>query len=461
MTGVAVALSSSSHLAVFRGALPRLLAASMALSAGSCGTIKRTVLGAPATGPQIQTGFIGGVVADEPRAALTAKEVLAVGGNAADAAATLGMMLSVTLPSRAGLAGGGACLVYQPGADSPNKGQPEAILFPASAPATLAGDRPAAVPMLARGLYLLSARYGTRSFAQAVAPAEAAARFGFPISRALGNDLALVGRPLVADSEAAAIFAPNGTVLGEGATLTQVQLASLLTQLRTVGVGDFYTGLVAHKFAEASGQAGGAVGVNDLRNARATLAAPLTGSAGNDQLAWLPMDGGSAAQAAFAALGQGAASAQAAADAAAAQARGKSLDLLPASTSFTVVDGQGGAVACALSMNNLFGTGRVAPGTGLVLAASPAAKPAPLLEAGLAWNANLHALRAAIAASGQRGAPLAAAQAMAAALGSSNEPVAEPGRANLVACSGYLPGSPESCHFMADPRNAGLAATGG
>ena len=51
---------------------------------------------------------------------------------------------------------------------------------------------------------------------------------------------------------------------------------------------------------------------------------------------------------------------------------------LPASTSFATLDKNGNAVACALSMNNLFGTGRVLSGLGILLAASPAAVTPPL-----------------------------------------------------------------------------------
>ena len=43
----------------------------------------------------------------------------------------------------------------------------------------------------------------------------------------------------------------------------------------------------------------------------------------------------------------------------------------PAATSFVVVDGEGMAVVCLFTMHNLFGTARVAPGTGIVLAAAP------------------------------------------------------------------------------------------
>jgi gamma-glutamyltranspeptidase/glutathione hydrolase len=136
------------------------------------------------------------------------------------------------------------------------------------------------------------------------------------------------------------------------------------------------------------------------------------------------------------------------------------LPVLPASTTFLTLDRDGNAVGCALTMNNLFGTGRIVPGTGMLLAASPAAVPPPLLAAAIAWNEPLHAFRAAVGGSGQAAAPLAAAAALANTLRTNQPmpvPVPEPGRANVIACSRYLPGSEGSCGLATDPRGAGLA----
>ncbi len=462
-----------------------LLASALAMSGcGTLGSLRQTFLGGQSSsgGPQRLGGFIGSAVADEPRAALAAREVLALGGTAADAAVALGFTLAVTLPSRAGLGSGGACLAYNPSADGPGQGSPEAIVFTPAAPSVVPSntDRPAAVPMLARGLFALHARYGKQSFESLIAPAEQLARFGVPVSRALLHDLAPVAGPLTADPNARAVFAPGGTVLEQGGTLLQNDLGGTLAQIRTAGVGDLYQGALARRLEEASRIAGGGLALADLRAALPRTAAPLVLRAGRDSAAFLPppADGGLGAAAAFQALEANPgdlAGAQARAFGAVAQWRqvggdpqgvlatapaSGSLPSLPASTGFAVLDRNGNSVACAVTMNNLFGTGRIAPGTGILLAASPRAATPPLLSAALAWNTNLHAFRATVTGSGQEGAALAVAVGLTNALRSNAvmpAPVPEPGRANAIACARYLPGEEASCDAAVDPRSIGLA----
>ena len=438
------------------------VACAAALATSGCSTVGSLFgSGQPQGKPGYVGGFIGAVVADEPQAALIGRSTLAAGGDAADAVVAMAYTLAVTLPSRASLGAGGGCLAFSPDRKAPGGGVPQAILFPShpgggGAQAGAVGDRPAAVPMLPRGMYLLHANYGRMNEAQLIAPAERLARLGAPMSDALEHDISVVAGPLAGDPQARSVFFDNGAPLPPGAAMVQPALAATLARIRVDGVGAFYTGREARRFAEAATSVGGGITAQAMQAAIPTMApATVLPARGNDSVAFLPMDGGAAAR-----LWQ-----QAGGNPAAMHAIGADR---PASTTFGAVDRQGNAVVCAVSLNNLFGTGRIAPGTGVMLAASPATMPAPLLSAAIAFNPNLPAFRALAGGSGQQGAPAAAAAAIGQALDDRSTParpqpgaVPDPGRANVIACSRYLPGSPGSCGWAVDPRGQGLALGGG
>src|SRR4051812_24253113 len=131
----------------------------LALATLGCSTVNSVSnalfgTGGPSQGqPGYVKGFLGEVVADEPRAALAGREGLSAGGNAAGAATAVAYALSVTLPSRAGIGGGGACLAYTANRRHAASGIPEAILFVSPAAGSIGGgDRPPGVPTLARGI---------------------------------------------------------------------------------------------------------------------------------------------------------------------------------------------------------------------------------------------------------------------------------------------------------------------
>ena len=479
-----------------RRVLAVISAAGLVAACGTIGSVKGFLLGINGTGSDAHlTGFIGGVAADEPQAAIAGRGILQRGGNAADAAAAIGLALSVSLPSRASLDGGGACLAYSPEHD----GVAIASVFLPTAGAAAGGaDRPASIPMLARGLYALQDRLGHVRFDELVEPAEAMARHGFPISRLLSDDLGVVRGALFADSQARALFsAPDGSPLGENDTLVESDLGLTLDQIRTLGPGALVGGPAARAFVDGAGAAGAGLTLADLQNAHADLeppilisdtTAPATGrhhhklrhTDGDISVAFLPLpaDGGIAAARAFRLLladpdASAAAETEAGATAAYARQTGATapalldatippgtLPPLPASTSFAVFDRSGGAVACALTMDNLFGTGRIAGRTGIMLAASPANHPLPLLSAAIAFNKADDSFRAAVAASGQNDAAAATAEAMANTL-RTGKPIAHPvtseGRVNVISCPDGLPGDSRTCGGATDDRGHGLA----
>ncbi len=307
--------------------------------------------GAPAAGAAMVTG-------DEPAAVLAARDILAAGGAAADAAVTLGLTLAVTLPSQAGLGGGGACLVHDA-----EKRTTEALDFRAPAAADDSSARfRVAVPATARGLFALHARYGSLPWARVVAPAETAARFGTRVSRAFAQDLAASGDALAGDRAALTAFmTARRQVVQAGDNLVQINLAATLARIRARGPGDFYAGPFARELADGISAAGGAVSATDLGALAPRWTKANETSAGMQSVFSLPED---VAGGADAVEGQSGA------------------------TGFVIADGRGGVVACVLTMGRVFGLGIMPAQVGFLLAPAPDAPGTskPRLGASIAVN---------------------------------------------------------------------------
>jgi gamma-glutamyltranspeptidase/glutathione hydrolase len=427
---------------------PRIAADSLRRSWRKCAVLSLVLLCAACSGdnqPGVVRpveGFFGGVAADEPRAAIAGRDVLVAGGSAADAAVAIGFTLAVTLPSSAGLGGGGACVAF----DGPSV-TPALFDFPAAS----AGQGRIAVPALARGMALLHARHGRMLWAQLLGPAEAAARFGAPVSRALAHDLAEAPADLARDPASARIFAPNGRPIGEGESLVQLDLAGVLGQIRQKGAGEAYVGPLGRTIV---GVSDGALSAETLRGYLPQAGTPAIIRINSQQqfvivgdsapttalfsrLLALGVDvdpgaadrprfwaeAGAAAEGRLAeALSRGqvplvppagelqalAARVKAGSHERPARSLGPVGTARAGATAFVAVDKNGLAVACALGMNAPWGTGRVLPGTG-ILAAPPPSVEAPRSVGVIAVAPGSGALYLAASASG-RAAPFALAQ---------------------------------------------------
>jgi gamma-glutamyltranspeptidase/glutathione hydrolase len=485
--------------------LPLALIAATLLGSCSGSPVRLAQATAPGGG-----GFIA---VDEPRAARVGRDVLLQGGNAVDAAVAVGLALSVTLPSRAGLGGGGVCLI-RPGSTintsllgirrAPKISSTEAVEFLPRAPregATIG------MPALARGLFALHAKYGRERWEQLVAPGENLARFGMTVSRSLIHDI---------EAAKAEISGPNGKPLAEGDTLPQGDLANVMALLRQHGANGFYGGEVAAAIVAGSG---GVIDEAALRNYAPQWSKPEGVALGNDRLYFTPGPGGAFAEQVWTkvngtagasfftrvlrSLGAGskvdvkAASTNdvAVADAAAA--------LLPpgapppdtegdAATGFVVVDNAGEAVACSLTIGRRFGAGQALGRSGIL-----ASRPVPqqsdgLSGAALLWvNDNDGKFLAGFASGGDRAGSQALVETLT-NLGKDREALdgamtaprlyaagpgtflAEPGLdlaghqateaptlsiVNAVVCPTGMPVEKPDCIAGADPRSTGVGAT--
>lgn len=483
--------------AVSVGLLPILL--------GSCGNTRSVAPDAT----QIE-GFRAGVVADEPRAALIGRTVIAGGGNAADGVVAAYFAMSVTLPSAAGLGGGGICIAHN--ADEKTT---DIIDF---LPRTAAGGV-VAIPGNVRGMAALNARYGKLQLAALVGPAESLATTGVPISKALARDLQQYGNLLTDDPTLQATFSRlDGTPLGEGDNMRPVDLASTLGQIRAQGVNAFYSGLLGQKLVEGAQAIGAPLTIEDLRNYKVAIYPPLE-TAFTDLSLYLaspPASGGVITGQAISLLsagdnspaGQAAISRQImAARASWMQPDGSSqtpaADLLPAekvtalaaqgsialpqentsAASIVAIDSDGVAVACTFTMNAPFGAARVATGTGIVLA--PAANDqgvgfstlSPVMVASK-FNGEVYFVSG--AAGGAPGAlaeglvldavmrramPLDQAMQLPRSYdgGGADQSFDEAsgvrlGRLNSIFCARGAPSDPDSCQLRNDYRGNGLAS---
>jgi len=476
--------------------------------------------------------FRGGVITDEPRASLIGRDIIAAGGNAVDAAVAAYFALAVTMPSAAGLGGGGVCLVH-----SADQNETAAFDFlPRPAKGGLV-----AIPGNVRGMAAINARYGALPWAQLVAPAGTLATGGTAVSRALAAEIAEAGSSrLTEDQEMKAIFAKDdGSLLGETDHLLQVDLGATLERVRVGGVNEFYSGLTAQKLADAAQSIGAPLTIEDLRTAKTVAYKPLALTVGDQtlfapappasggvtalQLVQALMNGADKDPASFAKAvngliadrdgwmkpgGDAGKSTGELIDAGHVQnavgmkspAAAHALDENPSATGVVTIDNAGRGVACEFTMNAPFGSARIAPGTGVILAPAPNAQGAGFSALGPIMLANDYTGRLYFAAAGSGGVPgdIAKArvfhdvrnreQALDAAMqagrlfadgagtvyledsasgeksaiagaGMSVENTAPLAKVNVAYCPKSTPSSPDTCVFRNDYRGNGLVTT--
>lgn len=387
-------------------------------------------------------GFFGAVVADEPRAAEAGRDVLTSGGSAADAAVAMYFTMAATLPSAASPGAGGVCLVH----NAPKRSV-EAIVFPLVPVTGSARGYDVAVPMVVRGMALLHARHGRARWELLVANGERLARFGAPVSRALSRDLQVGARGIGADPEARRIYDKGGGVaVTEGDLFRQGDLGATLGIIKARGGGDLYQGQLARQLSEAVQQAGGNLTLANLREAVPRVVPPLQVRFGDQtvSLAPAPFSGGQAAASAFQGGGGGGGGAFEGGEA-----------------GFVAVDRDGSAVSCVVTMNQLFGARRIAPGTGIMMGA-PSGNGMSQTTPILVSNVNNGEFLLAGAASGGAGAPAAlgaAARTVLSNHGSLADAIAgtSGGVLSIFSCSRGLKNDRRSCQAAADSRGNGLA----
>lgn len=228
----------------------------------------------------------GMVATSQPLAVAAGLEILAQGGNAADAAVATAAALNVTEPTSTGIGGDAFSLYY----DS-TSGQIAALNASGRAPSALTLDRlkkdgfvnelpmfhpyTITVPGACSGWCDLVERYGRLSLAQVLAPAIRLAEEGFPVApltalswqRGVDRQLstALNGHELTI----------NGRGPRPGEIFCNPGLARTFRMVAEGGKAGFYQGVIAEAIAEVVQMAGGCMAVEDLAVHTASWVEPI------------------------------------------------------------------------------------------------------------------------------------------------------------------------------------------
>lgn len=215
----------------------------------------------------------GAVAADHPIASRAGAQMLAMGGNAVDAAVAASFTLSVVRPYSCGIGGGGFMVIHLP--DDPTHGFVHTAInyreqayvdgeyYERTGKSSTIGGAAVAIPGTVDGLLHALEAYGTLDRKAVLAPAIAAARLGFEvddhyISMATGliqqfqEDPGATQRfPLVWNH-----FLRNGSV-ALGDRIVNPMQAMVLERIARDGRDGFYAGPVADAIVQAIARTGG------------------------------------------------------------------------------------------------------------------------------------------------------------------------------------------------------------
>jgi gamma-glutamyltranspeptidase/glutathione hydrolase len=247
------------------------------------------------------------IVCPQPKAAEIALDVMRRGGNAIDAAVTCAFVQGVIDPQMCGIGGCGAMLVHSPKAGDAllefystagsraREDQWEGIFIREAADrygyvlegwVNDVGYQSVGVPGTVAGLHEALTRFGTITWADAIAPAIPIARDGFPVTGYMhgywttdyGPDVVPNRQRIQATPAARAIYTHDGELYSIGEVMVQAEYARTLERLASGGPDAFYRGEIADEIAADFEANGGFITKEDLDAYRVNVTEPIRGT---------------------------------------------------------------------------------------------------------------------------------------------------------------------------------------
>jgi gamma-glutamyltranspeptidase/glutathione hydrolase len=254
----------------------------------------------PYTSPVTVRSAKGMVVTDNAVATSVGRDVLAAGGNAADAAVATAFALAVAYPTAGNIGGGGFAVTRM-------KGQVRALDFRETAPAAATRDmyldkdgkpkpeardgiRSVGVPGSVAGLWELHQKLGSKkkTWAELLAPAIALAAEGFVVDDAFLATLEGGRKRMIKHPVSAALFFPGGAPPAKATMFKNPELAAVLKRIVEKGPKGFYEGPTADAIVAQMKSDDGIMTLADLKKYQAKWRTPVTLKYRDHEIASMP-----------------------------------------------------------------------------------------------------------------------------------------------------------------------------
>ena len=219
----------------------------------------------PGAGPQYAAR--GMVASASPAAAATGLRVLMDGGNAFDAAVAVAMVEGLTLPGACGLGGDMFAVLYDArqrrvwaingSGAAPQRVTRDYYVSRGHQTMPLDGIHSVSVPGAPHAYWTLHQRFGTRPWADLLAPAIALAEHGVAVSERMARSIAGARRKLEQFASSAAEFFPDGETPRAGTLFQRARYAQSLRLLAEGGADAFYRGPIAAEIVRYARELGG------------------------------------------------------------------------------------------------------------------------------------------------------------------------------------------------------------
>ena len=239
----------------------------------------------------------GMVATNHPLGSAAGMEMLAMGGNAMDAAVASVFALSVVEPMMVGIFGAGFINYYDatsgefvnidnysvaPAAAVPDMYETVSDTWPdymeTADRENLVGYRSVGVPGALMGWRYAEEKYGRLGLDAVIQPAIRYAKRGFAVSRYLADIIRMNQEDLAMFPASAEVFLPGGRPPSVGQTIVRSDYARTLEAIAAEGSDVLYRGRIGEMVAEDMAANGGIITEEDFQNYRIHLREPVRGT---------------------------------------------------------------------------------------------------------------------------------------------------------------------------------------